>query len=171
MLKAVKDLVTSNHDLNRGNHRVKFSTEHEHLIASYWYHSTIICSVDYNIRTFKTNDGGYDTQSTNRAISDYRTYFQNLGYTESFDDLKDMCDYLVSAPFNQSIVVMYSKIDEPHRIIFSKDNNTVGEKIAVVHFETEDNGELESFPFKGPQSLRKELVKLFKFYLDENFNG
>lgn len=90
---------------------------------------------------------------------------------KSFDDLKDMCDYLVSAPFNQSIVVMYSKIEEPHRIIFSKDNDADRGNIAVIQFETEDNGELESFSFKGPQSLRKELVDIFKFYLDENFNG
>lgn len=171
MLRCIEQLVKGERE-SVGNHRCRSYSEGNHQKEDYIYHCTAICKVDHTTRKFTIDKGEYsEKMSTNRAVNDYRTYFQNLGYTESFDDLKDMLDYLVSVSFNQSIVVMYSKIDEPHRIVFSKDDNTIGEKIAVIHFETEDNGEVESFPFKGPQSLRKELAKLFKFYLDENFNG
>lgn len=170
MLRCIEQLVKGEKSVV-GNHRTREYTERGIEKTDFIYFNTAICTVDYTNRTFTTNNGGYDTQSTNRAISDYRNYFQNQGFAESFDYLKDMLDYLVSIPFNHCISVVYANVDEPHRLLLSKDNNTVGEKIAVFHFNTPDYGETESFPFKGPQSLRKELVKLFKFYLDESFNG
>lgn len=82
MMKTIAKLVTAHSDMSLGNHRVEFNEERGHLILNYWYHSTIICTVDMNEKTFKTTDGGWSTMSTHRAINDYKKYYEAQGYKD-----------------------------------------------------------------------------------------
>ena len=78
MLVTVKDLVASNKDMKKGSHRVvKYPTG----IREFIYYATIICLVNDKECTFSTNNGGYATSSTTRAINDYKRYFTSIGYT------------------------------------------------------------------------------------------
>lgn len=78
MLKAVKALV--NHEvIKTGNHSRESLGDY---CEKFIYHWTPICVVNYSNRTFYTDNGGFNTSSTNRAISSYKYYFSNCGYTQ-----------------------------------------------------------------------------------------
>lgn len=81
MLRAIEQLV-SHQRTKVGNHRVESFNECGHTINNYIYHSTIICAVNENEKTFRTSNGGWGTQSTTRAINDYRKYFKSCGYRD-----------------------------------------------------------------------------------------
>lgn len=78
MLKTVKMLVTADHNTTMGNHNVRISGDERRFT----YHSTVICFVNDRMRVFSTDNGGWNTMSTNRAINDYRRYFLGLGYKD-----------------------------------------------------------------------------------------
>lgn len=158
MLKAVEKLVTSNHDLTCGNHRVEFNEERGHLIANYWYHSTIICSVDYNAKTFKTTDGGWSTQSTNRAINDYRKYYNTNCYTEIFTYMQmgDMVEYLFEVPTGSMMRVYFDGTSRVQITITKKSVNN--EKFCDVVFSKEDKVTSHSFKYKGYKSFRENFL-------------
>ena len=81
MLKAIEQLVTGERT-HVGNHRVESFNERGQTINNYIYHSTIICVVNENEKTFRTSNGGWNTSSTTRAINDYRKWFTDRGYTD-----------------------------------------------------------------------------------------
>lgn len=81
MLRAIEQLV-SGERTRVGNHRVESFNQCGHTINNYIYHSTIICTVNENEMTFRTSNGGWSTQSTTRAINDYRKYFKSRGYRD-----------------------------------------------------------------------------------------
>lgn len=76
MLKAVINLTNSNSDLNAGNHKVRHEGNERHFI----YFRTVICKADDKAKTYTVDNGGYNTQSTTRAINDYKRYFDSKGY-------------------------------------------------------------------------------------------
>lgn len=77
MLRAIEQLV-SGERTKVGNHYVKSY----HYWEDFFYHSTCICSVDHGNKSFKTDNGGWNTSSTTRAINDYRKYFLSRGYKD-----------------------------------------------------------------------------------------
>jgi hypothetical protein len=78
MLVAVKSLVSGKKN-TVGNHRRE---KGDNGVMNYIYHWTAICRVNDVDKLFTTDDGGWATRSTNRAINDYRRYFKDKGYTE-----------------------------------------------------------------------------------------
>lgn len=79
MLRTVENLVNATRSMNSGNHRVKsFSDGTREFV----YHNTVICTVDDNRRVFNTDNGGWATQSTTRAINSYKQALTAKGYTE-----------------------------------------------------------------------------------------
>ena len=78
MLKTCIKLAEASSDIKLGNHRVEYTPSGRDFIY-YW---TVICSTNDSKRTFKTNDGGWGTSSTTRAINSYRAYFTGKGYKE-----------------------------------------------------------------------------------------
>lgn len=77
MLKSVENLVNSTRRVC-GNHRVK---EYSNNTREFVYHNTVICTVDDNRRVFNTDNGGWATQSTTRAINSYKQALTAKGYT------------------------------------------------------------------------------------------
>ena len=152
MLKAVEKLVTSNHDMCCGNHRVEYNTERGQTIVNFWYFSTIICSVNLNERTFKTTRGNWDTMSTNRAINDYREYFNGLGYEEHFTNLSDLKRYLLELPEEKSCRVYF----DHKQVTLSKKANKLIEGLKVAHLTVCSEESMlydDSYSYRGPKSL------------------
>ena len=81
MLKAIEQLL-SGERCKVGNHSVESFNRHGHTINNYIYHSTIICVVNENEKTFITGNDGWNTSSTARAINDYRKHFLSRGYKD-----------------------------------------------------------------------------------------
>ena len=156
MLKAVKDLVTSEHDLTRGNHRVEYTEVNGHYTANFWYHSTIICSVDFHDETFKTDNGGWSTQSTNRAINDYRKYYNTNCYIEIFTKMGDMIEYLFEVPTGSMMRVYFEGTSRMQITISKKSVNN--EKFCDVEFSKEDKVTSHSFKYKGYKSFRENFL-------------
>lgn len=78
-MKTVEKLTNEVRNKKLGNHRVEFTPSGR---REFIYHWTAICIVDDRTKTFVTNNGGWNTQSTNRAINAYRRHFESLGYRE-----------------------------------------------------------------------------------------
>lgn len=81
MLRATEQLV-SGLKTKVGNHSVVTYYVHGCTVKDYIYHSTPICTVNEDRMTFSTDNGGWGTQSTTRAINDYRKYFKSCGYRD-----------------------------------------------------------------------------------------
>jgi len=78
MLRSVEHLLENHSDKTIGNHMsVHLNTSN---IVKYFYFSTAICVVNHNKRQYYTDNGGWNTSSTNRAIHSYKQNFDNLGY-------------------------------------------------------------------------------------------
>ena len=77
MLKSVLALVNSDSH-TCGNHRVKEYSDNTRVFI---YHNTVICTVNDNTRTFNTDNGGWNTSSTTRAINSYKQALTEKGYT------------------------------------------------------------------------------------------
>ena len=79
-MKTVEKLVRAMRDgkkhMKLGNHRM----EQENGIVRFIYHDTAICTLNRNNGVFYTNNGGWDTQSTNRAINAYKCSLGCYGY-------------------------------------------------------------------------------------------
>ena len=86
MLMAQQHLVESNHYQQIGNHRVnviKDNKDGKVMFKSFIYFQTVICFANYLEGVFYTDNGGYATRSTTRAIRGYEDYFINsLGYAQ-----------------------------------------------------------------------------------------
>lgn len=77
-MKTIEKLI--NGDATKlGNHRME---EKSNGIIFYIYHSTPIVILDNRKKTFITNNGGYNTKSTTRAINSYRRKLEVLGYVD-----------------------------------------------------------------------------------------
>lgn len=79
MRKYAMTLTGSLYDHKCGNHRVHFVSDE---VREFIYSDTAICVVDDKREVFYTDNGGYNTSSTNTAIGQYRTYFTMRGYKE-----------------------------------------------------------------------------------------
>lgn len=79
MLKSIEKLLDCHNDLKVGNH----SSEYSYPVCFYKYHETIICEVDYGKKEFKLPYKGMheNSNSTKRAVNDYRRYFNEQGFT------------------------------------------------------------------------------------------
>lgn len=95
MLKTVEKLVNSSKSKQAGNHFVLIHRDGDRAIIydethkveadiyctrEFWYHSTLICGVNDTDKCFYLSHGHWWTQSTKRALADYREYFSSLGY-------------------------------------------------------------------------------------------
>jgi hypothetical protein len=78
MRTYAEKLTSATSYMKCGNHKVIFTETGREFI--YW--STAICVVNDVEKTFYTDNGGYNTSSTNRAINQYRCYFTERGYKE-----------------------------------------------------------------------------------------
>lgn len=77
MLKSLEKLIKGD-STKVGNHSMRVVGG----IENYTYHYTVICEVNHVRGEFKTDNGGFSTVSTTRAINDYRRYFKSLGYKD-----------------------------------------------------------------------------------------
>lgn len=80
MLRAIEQLI-SGERTKVGNHSKKIPMINRDW-EDFYYHATCICSVYHDTKSFKTDNGGWNTQSTTRAINDYRKYFKSCGYRD-----------------------------------------------------------------------------------------
>lgn len=71
-------LLTATTNKTIGNHTVKHTATGRKFI----YFATAIVVTDDTAHTFHTDNGGYSTVSTTRAINDYRRRLVAMGYTE-----------------------------------------------------------------------------------------
>lgn len=78
-MKTVEKLTNAVQNMKLGNHRVEFTPSGR---RKFYYHWTAICTVDDRTMTFVTDDGGWNTISTKRAINAYRRHFESFGYRE-----------------------------------------------------------------------------------------
>ena len=81
MLKSIEKLLKEGNDLKKGNHSSKHTLYN--TVCSYMYHGTIICEADYERKEFKLPyNGRYsNSNSTRRAVNDYKRYFLSEGFT------------------------------------------------------------------------------------------
>lgn len=78
-MTTVYNLVHTNANRKTlGNHRMERTTTGRNFI----YHWTTICAVNDVDRTYHTDNGGWGTSSTTRAINAYKREFNSMGYTE-----------------------------------------------------------------------------------------
>ena len=77
-MPTIDRLVTADKTTRLGNHIAVFTGTEIH----YLYHETCICKVDTVNRTFITDNGGWNTTSTTRAINCYKKYYSGIGYTD-----------------------------------------------------------------------------------------
>ena len=85
MLKAQQHLVESDYFRQIGNHHVNVIKDRDGkvMFKSFIYFQTVICFANYKEGVFYTDNGGYATRSTTRAIRGYEDYFnEGLGYTQ-----------------------------------------------------------------------------------------
>ena len=78
-MTTVYNLVHTNANRKTlGNHRMERTTTVRNCI----YHWTTICTVNDVDRTYHTDNGGWGTSSTTRAINAYKRELNSMGYTE-----------------------------------------------------------------------------------------
>ena len=77
-MKTVKALLNATTNKTLGNHRMERTETGRNFI----YHWTTICTVNDVDRTYHTDNGGWGTSSTTRAINAYKREFNSMGYTE-----------------------------------------------------------------------------------------
>lgn len=78
-MTTVYNLVHANGNRKTlGNHRMERTTTGRNFI----YHWTTICTVNDIDKTYHTDNGGWGTSSTTRAINAYKRELNLMGYTE-----------------------------------------------------------------------------------------
>ena len=77
-MTTVYNLVHTSEQKAHGNHRMERTETGRNFI----YHWTTICTVNDVDRTYHTDNGGWGTSSTTRAINAYKREFNSMGYTE-----------------------------------------------------------------------------------------
>lgn len=77
MLKSVEKLINA---YNAGRKKVTYGNhwmEVDEKEVNFYYHSTAVCTVNNKTGRAVYNNGGWNTSSTNRTISSYKSYFGN----------------------------------------------------------------------------------------------
>lgn len=77
---TVKKLIEAKRNKKLGNHRVEIYNTGSEVQRYYYYHATAVVVVDYINQTITTNNGGWNTPSTNRTINAYLRELDYLGY-------------------------------------------------------------------------------------------
>lgn len=169
MLRAIEQLVRGERT-SVGNHRCRCYSEGNHQKEDYIYHCTAICKVDHTTRKFMIDKGEYgDKMSTNRAVKDYRTYFNSKGYEEVFKSHNDMKDYLVEVE-NNSMYRCYigDLIRQFAQVTITKKTSEVpGVKyVAELSMASDSYAESFSFKYSGPKSLEREIYGCFALWFE-----
>lgn len=165
MLKAIEQLVKGQRTCV-GNHRSnEYTNRKGETITAFIYHSTAICKVNSRQRTFTIDNGGYNTQSTNRAISNYRYYFEGpCFYTEVFENFNLLTETMVvkSCCNPTSYRCYYGLFDSPMYEVTLTTRTLVDEKFAEVTISNQLSGEIvsETFKYKGAKTFENEFRKL-----------
>lgn len=73
------DLLWKERNCKAGNHKLEISNNGIKNLIYYW---TTICKVNPSLKVFATDNGGYNTSSTNRAINAYSRELLWEGYKE-----------------------------------------------------------------------------------------
>lgn len=77
MLKAVLNCLVSHTDRKFGNHATYFKKEEDKKCIQYFtYHNNLICVVNWTDQKVWLDNAGWNTSSTNRALNDYKRYFE-----------------------------------------------------------------------------------------------
>ena len=85
MLKSVEKCLHSKKDLKVGNHGTWWSLPSTgEQIQYFTYHGNVICRVNWTKHTVYLTNAGWNTSSTNRALNDYKRYFQE-GWSITWD--------------------------------------------------------------------------------------
>lgn len=155
MLKAIEKLVKgiSTHE---GNHH----SEDCGNIVKYYYFNTAICTQDIKSQTFAIDNGGYNTQSTNRAINDYRRWFTQHDYIEVFHKWYELRDMLESIPVGKQYRCRYYSTG-CEITITKKEIPLSKDKLAEI-VVSEELGECSTFTFtyRGKKSFNNEMLKV-----------
>lgn len=161
MLRAIEQLVRGERTIC-GNHRVEHSEYtygNKHTIDRYYYHSTAICIADITTQTFIVDNGGWNTQSTNRAISDYRKFFNDKCYTEVFKYFYQLVEAIVEASMDSMRRFYYGDFNNPPIEVTMKKRMLGTEKFVEIRVSRQ----LETFAhtyeikYKGPKTLEKQV--------------
>lgn len=160
MLKAVEQLLKGERT-SVGNHRVEHSEDtygNKHTIDRYYYHSTAICIADITTQTFTVDNGGWNTQSTNRAISDYRKFFNDMCYVEVFKYFYQLIDAIVNMPMDSMRKYFYGDFSNPPIAITAKKRMLGTEKFIEINVAKQSESYTHSYEikYKGPKTLEKQ---------------
>lgn len=159
MLRAIEQLLNGERTVV-GNHRCETSNESGHEIEKYYYHSTAICTVDRNIQIFTTDNGGWGTSSTSRAINDYRDFFiKHCGYCEVFAYFKDVVEQLIEVPMDSQYRCCYGSLDSAHTEVTIRKRMLGLEKFAEINVskDNEDFSHTYEIKYKGPKTLEEAI--------------
>ena len=164
MLKAVEQLVKGYRNCI-GNHRVEHSEDtygSKHTIDRYYYHSTAICTADITTQRFTIDDGGWGTQSTSRAINDYRKWFISHYYDEVFDKFYKLVDMLIDhCGDNKMYRCYYGDVQTASTQVTVSYSAFGKEKFAEIEVskDTEDKTHSYTIFYKNRKHLEAEIKK------------
>lgn len=167
MLKAIEQLVKGERT-SVGNHRCRSYSEGNHQREDYIYHCTAICMVDHTTRKFMIDKGEYgDKMSTNRAVKDYRDYFNANGYEEVFKSHNDMKDYLVETTQQMYRCYLGDLVRQFAQVTIIKKKGIEPVKyVAELYMASESYAESFSFEYKGPKTLEREIYGCFSLWFE-----
>lgn len=158
MLKAIEQLVRGER-MSVGNHRCRSYSEGNHQKEDYIYHCTAICKVDHTTHTFIIDKGEYsDKMSTNRAVKDYREYFNSKGYEEVFKYFYQLIDVIVNMPMDSMRKYFYGDFNNPPIAITVKKRMLGTEKFVEINVAKQSETYTHSYEikYKGPKTLEKQ---------------
>lgn len=171
MLKAIEQLVKGQKTCV-GNHRCENLQHNGHEITKYIYFWTTICEVDYTAQTFKCNYGEYHTSSTSRAISGYRSFFNDRCFTEVFDDLNEFLDYVSSLGYTAEKRIAIGSTYSPNTMVFikkylTKDGHNIDLQISHnAECSTLDSEEQVTLTAKYNTRLRDKVKETMTKYFE-----
>lgn len=157
MLKAIERLLWTG--ANRvGNHSRSQLMGNPNW-TDYHYHNTCICAVNWGLCLFKTDNGGYNTTSTIRAINDYRSYFEGRGFIEVFDKTYKLIEQLVERPMDSRYCCYFGDLKARPIEVTIRKRMLGTEKFAeiTVSKDSEDFCHTYEIKYKGPKTLKTQL--------------
>lgn len=170
MLKAIEQLVKGQRT-NVGNHRRREYTDSRgNVMEDFIYFNTAICKVNHSQCKYLIDKGGYDTPSTNRAVNDYRFYFQSRDYAQVFENFYSLMEYMTlqSTVTGHMYRCFYGIFHNPMYCVTLTTKLVDGEKFAEVNISNCFNGSVteHSFKYKGYKTFMKEFEKLEEYLSD-----
>ena len=161
MLKSVEKLLKGR-STHEGNHRCVDKTVNNCEVTEFIYHNTAICTVNTTGQMFYIDNGGWNTQSTNRAIADYRRWFRNYDYIEVFDKFYALRDMLYAVPMDRQYRCRFGNLFNPLFELTIKKTELEKVKIAeiVVSNQLKDDCTTFTFTYKGEKTFNAEMVKI-----------